>query len=121
MPQLILVQSERCQPFVNAMEKHLKETEKVTIQPTLAEGIAIGLPMRSPEILEYIYKYGVKSAVIPEATILPTRAMLAEQGIYCEHTTAGVYAGYLQYMKEHGRTPDSLISMCGAGLKSDHA
>ena len=55
-----------------------------------------------------------------EEEILPTRAALAKKGIYCEHTTAANYAAYLQYCKEYGPSPDCLITMCGAGLKSDH-
>ena len=92
----------------------------VSPAPTLAEGIAIGQPMRGEEILEKIYRYDMEIVEIPEEKILPARAALAAQGIYCEHTTAGNYAAYLRYCQEHGRTPDSLITMCGAGLKSDH-
>ena len=48
------------------------------------------------------------------------RAELARKGIYCEHTTAANYAAYQEYCRLHGETPDTLITMCGAGLKSDH-
>ena len=34
--------------------------------------------------------------------------------------TAANYAAYLEYCRIYGRTPDTLITMCGAGLKSDH-
>ena len=81
---------------------------------------AIGKPMRAPEILDFIYKYDIEIVTIPEEDILPARAALARRGVYAEHTTAGNYAAYLRYVKLHGRTPDSLITMCGAGLKSDH-
>ena len=57
---------------------------------------------------------------IPESEILPARATLAAKGVYCEHTTAGNFAAYKKYCELHSRTPDSLIIMCGAGLKSDH-
>lgn len=90
------------------------------VERTQAEGIAIGLPRRGAEILDYIYRYKVKSATIPEEKILAAREKLSRRGIYAEHTTAAVYAGYLHYCEEHGRTRDALISMCGAGLKSDH-
>ncbi len=30
------------------------------------------------------------------------------------------YAAYLEYCRLYGKTPDTLITMCGAGLKSDH-
>lgn len=120
MPNIIAIQSENCAPFAEAKRLGLKTPADVTPTPTLAEGIAIGKPMRGEEILELIYRYDMEIVEIPEETILPARAALAAQGIYCEHTTAGNYAAYLRYCELHGRTPDSLITMCGAGLKSDH-
>jgi len=88
--------------------------------PTMAEGIAIGEPMRGEEILSYIYKYGIEMQLVPEEGILDARAKLASKGVFCEHTTAGTYAAYLAYCKEHGQISDVLIPMCGAGLKSEH-
>ena len=120
MPQLYLVQSERCQPLVHAMSKHADHIRMEKTASTLAEGIAIGRPMRSAEILSYVYRYHVKSVTIPEDKILPAREKIAKQGIYCEHTTAAIYAGYETYCQQHGPLSDVLISMCGAGLKSDH-
>ncbi|MCR5756829.1 MAG: threonine synthase [Selenomonas sp.] len=121
MPQVVIVQSEVCQPFVKAMEAGRKDVAIEAVQRTLAEGIAIGVPMRSGEILEYIYKYKVQGVTIPEEGILPAREKIARQGIYCEHTTAAVYAGYERYCQQYGKPREALLSMCGAGLKSDHA
>ena len=55
-----------------------------------------------------------------EDKILEARAALARKGVYCEHTTAANYAAYLEYRRLNGPTPDTLLTMCGAGLKSDH-
>lgn len=120
MPNIIAVQSEYCDPFAKAVI--LKETypAKVIPKTTMAEGIAIGEPMRGEEILEYIYKHNIEIITAPENRILEARALLASKGIYCEHTTAATYAAYLKYCELKGKTPDSLIPMCGAGLKSDH-
>lgn len=120
MPNIVAIQSERCAPFAEAKRQGLKTPAGVTPTATLAEGIAIGQPMRGEEILEKIYRYDMEIIEIPEEAILPARAELARKGIYCEHTTAGNYAAYQRYCEIHGRTPDSLITMCGAGLKSDH-
>ena len=120
MPNVIAIQSEHCAPFAEAKRQGLKVPAAVTPQPTLAEGIAIGQPMRGTEILDKIYKYDIEIVEIPEEDILPARAALAAKGIYCEHTTAGNYTAYQKYCQLHGKTPDSLITMCGAGLKSDH-
>ena len=120
MPNVIAVQSERCAPFAEAVREGLNEPAQVAPVPTLAEGISIGKPMRGKEIMEIINRYGIRVAEIPEQDILPARAELARRGIYCEHTTAGNLAAYWKYCELYGKTPDSLITMCGAGLKSDH-
>ena len=121
MPQVVAVQSELCQPFIKAMKAGVADITAEPVQRTMAEGIAIGLPMRSAEILDYVYKYKVQGITIPEDKILGAREKIARQGIYCEHTTAAVYAGYAHYCEKYGRPQEALLSMCGAGLKSDHA
>ena len=120
MPQIIALQSELCDPLLQAAERGLTAPADVVPQPTLAEGIAIGKPMRGTEILAYVRKYGIRIVHAPENGILPAREALAKKGIYCEHTTAANYAAYLHYCGQYGPTPDCLITMCGAGLKSDH-
>lgn len=120
MPQIIAIQSENCAPFLKAVENNKKSPAEIDVKATLAEGIAIGEPKRGEEILEYIYKYDIEIITAPENKILEARKILASEGIYCEHTTAANYAAYLKYCQENGRTPDSLIPICGAGLKSDH-
>lgn len=120
LPQIIGIQSENCAPFLEAVKKGSGKPEPVDVRPTLAEGIAIGVPMRGREILEYIYKYKIRIITAPENRILGARAELAAKGIYCEHTAAASYAAYGQYCDIYGKTVDALIPMCGAGLKSDH-
>ena len=119
-PQIIALQSERCDPLLQAADRGLDAPVQVTPTPTLAEGIAIGQPMRGEEILAYAKKHGVRFVHAPEDRILEARAFLAGKGIYIEHTTAANYAAYLRYVELYGPTPDTLITMCGAGLKSDH-
>lgn len=120
MPHIVGVQSERCNPLEKAVRNGMKKPAEVVSVPTLAEGIAIGEPMRGEEILSYIYKYGVEMQTVPEDEILNARESLAKKGVFCEHTTAGTYAAYLAYCREHGKVSDVLIPMCGAGLKSEH-
>ena len=119
-PKVIAIQSERCDPFVKAAAVHSPDPAPVTPTPTMAEGIAIGVPMRGREILEAIYRYDMDLITAPEDRILEARSYLARRGIYCEHTTAANLAAYWHYCDTHGKTPDSLLTMCGAGLKSDH-
>ena len=119
-PQISALQSEKCDPLLQAAAQRRDDPAPVKPMPTLAEGIAIGQPMRGAEILAYAKKHSVRFVHAPEDRILEARAYLASKGIYIEHTTAANYAAYLRYVELCGPTPDTLITMCGAGLKSDH-
>lgn len=120
MPQILALQSENCDPLLRAARLGKTEPEIVTPTPTQAEGIAIGRPMRGHEILEYAQKYPICFINAPESRILEARSALAKRGIYCEHTSAANYAAYLAYCENNGPIRDCLITICGAGLKSDH-
>ena len=120
MPRVFAVQGENCAPFAEAVQAGKKEIEHITPKKTMAEGIAIGTPMRGDEILEYIYKYDIRVITAPEDGIIPAREKLAKKGVYVEHTTAATYAAYLKLVEQEGRLEDALLPMCGAGLKSDH-
>ena len=119
-PQIIALQSQNCDPLLRAAEHGEDVPETVMLTPTIAEGIAIGKPMRGREILALCKKHNVRFVHAPEDEILAARAVIARKGIYCEHTTAANYAAYLAYCRRYGKTPNTLITMCGAGLKSDH-
>ncbi len=119
-PNVFAIQSENCAPLLVANKNKLNTYSNIEVKSTIAEGIAIGKPMRSKEILDYSYKYNVEFIYAPESMILESRSELAKKGIYCEHTSAANYAAYLNYVKRNGVLEDSLITMCGAGLKSDH-
>ena len=116
MPNIVAIQSESCDPFVRAAEKGEKVPAAVDLKPTLAEGIAIGRPARGEEILEYIYRHDVRLIRAPEDRILEARSLLAEKGIYCEHTTAANYAAYLKYCEVHGKRPTACLR-CGGGTQ----
>ncbi len=119
-PQIIALQSERCDPLFKAVEGHADAPAKVAPQPTMAEGIAIGVPMRGRQILELAYKHDIRFVTAPEEKILEARAYIASKGVYCEHTTAANYAAYRRFCELYGSAPDALSTMCGAGIKSDH-
>ena len=119
-PKIYALQSEKCDPLLQASLSESAEPAAVNPEPTLAEGIAIGKPMRGEEILALARKWKIRFVHAPEEQILEARKQLAEQGIYIEHTTAANYAAYLALTARIGPLPDTLITMCGAGLKSDH-
>ena len=71
--------------------------------------------MRGREILDMMKRHDIRVVHAPEDRILEARALLARRGIYCEHTTAANYAAWGRYCELYGPTPDTLITMCGAG------
>lgn len=119
-PHVVALQSENCDPLYQARLQGKSDPVVVTPKPTHAEGIAIGRPMRGQELLAYMQKHNVTVVHAPEDRILDARAKLARRGIYCEHTTAANYAAWLKFCEDTGPKTDALITMCGAGIKSDH-
>ena len=118
LPRIFIVQSERCAPLYNTG----CTPRAVTPEPTYAEGIAIGKPMRGTEILSSDGYAGRRIVITaPEAGILPAREELSRSGFHVEHTTAATYAAYAACTTAQGLEGDSLIPLCGAGLKSDKA
>ena len=119
-PQIIALQSENCDPLLQAAGRNEHAPAHITPAPTLAEGIAIGRPMRGERILELARVHSIRFIHARENAILDAQSHLARHGIFCELTTAANYAAYLNYCAQYGSTPDCLITMCGAGLKSVH-
>ncbi len=120
MPQVVAFQSEKCDPVAQALRNRRRKTLPVEAQPTLAEGIAVGNPLRGDEILEYIYRYQLRVITAPESEIETAREMLAKQGMFVEPTAAAGLAAYRRHCREYGRPAAALLSLPGAGLKSEH-
>ncbi len=120
MPRVFAVQSERCAPILEAVRRGMSRPAEITPQATLAEGIAIGRPMRGEEILSLIARYDVCVVGAPEEGIIPARERLLRRGISSEHTSAAIYAAYTALVEGGARLADTLIPITGAGLKSEH-
>ncbi|MDO5530783.1 threonine synthase [Sutterella sp.] len=119
-PKIIALQSELCNPLERARAEGLDHAADVTPQPTIAEGIAIGKPLRDREILAMMKKHDIACVTAPEDKLLACRERLARQGLYIEHTTAANFAAWDHYQELYGPASDVLITLCGAGIKSDH-
>lgn len=119
-PKVIALQSELCDPLYQARTQGLEEAAPVNPQPTIAEGIAIGKPLRAHELLDYMRRHDVTVVKAPEDKILAARARMAKKGLYIEHTTAANFAAWDHYQELYGPATDVLITLCGAGIKSDH-
>lgn len=119
-PKVIAVQSELCDPLLRAQQQGKDDACCIDVRPTIAEGIAIGKPLRAKEILSYAKKHRVVFVAAPEDKLLEARAKVARQGLYIEHTTAANFAAWDRYCELYGPATDVLITLCGAGIKSDH-
>ena len=119
-PKIIALQSELCDPLLKAREAGALEAANVTPQPTIAEGIAIGKPLRARELLDMMRRHDVTVIAAPENRILEWRDRMAKRGFYIEHTTAANFAAWERYCELHPGATDVLITLCGAGIKSDH-
>jgi len=116
LPRIFIVQAEHCAPLYGAVV----QPRSIIPESTLAEGIAIGKPVRGKEILDQTFYAGERIVITaPEAGILRAREELSCNGFHVEHTTAAIYAAFLSYTASHVLEGDSLIPLCGAGLKSD--
>ncbi|MDO4936917.1 MAG: threonine synthase [Sutterellaceae bacterium] len=119
-PQIVALQSELCNPLETAVRQGSDVPVEVDVKPTIAEGIAIGKPLRGRELLAMVKKHNIALVIAPEDKILEARQRVARQGLYIEHTTAANFAAWDAYRQEHPEATDVLITLCGAGIKSDH-
>lgn len=119
-PKIVALQSEYCAPLLKARELGLDAPVSIDVKPTIAEGIAIGKPLRGSELLEMMKKHDITVVAAPEDKILAARAKIARAGLYIEHTTAANFAAWDHYCELYGPSTDVLITLCGAGIKSDH-
>lgn len=119
-PKIVALQSEYCAPLLKARELGLDAPVSIDVKPTIVEGIAIGKPLRGSELLEMMKKHDITVVAAPEDKILAARAKIARAGLYIEHTTAANFAAWDHYCELYGPSTDVLITLCGAGIKSDH-
>lgn len=79
---------------LKARELGLDAPVSIDVKPTIAEGIAIGKPLRGSELLEMMKKHDITVVAAPEDKILAARAKIARAGLYIEHTTAANFAAW---------------------------
>jgi threonine synthase len=118
LPRLIAIQAEACSPLERAWRAGTDVAAPTTNTGTAAEGIAIGAPVRSRQILAAVRSTGGRFVAVGEDAIAAARQELARLGLFVEPTAAAGYAG----LKAHRRAEpgDRLIvwPACGAGLKA---
>ncbi len=118
IPKLIGVQAAHCAPLSHAFAQQLEDVVPMDTQPSVAEGIAIALPRRAPQMLEFIRKTNGFFIDVEEQAITETWHTLAQRGYYVEPTSAAVIAGLQHYLDQHAQ-PDEVVAsvLTGHGLK----
>ncbi len=115
LPKIIAVQSSHCAPFYNKFH-NLPPTP---VQSTVAEGIAVGTPMRIDEMIEAVKESGGTVIKVDDPAVEKMKLELDAMGIYAEPTSAATPAGMVQYATQYGFAPNAkiIVPLTGSGLK----
>ena len=119
MPKIIGIQAAYCSPLYDAFHQKLSQIPSIEQKPTLAEGIAIALPMRGMQMIEQIRETGGTFLVVEEEEIKTSLLGMVRKGYYIEPTSAAVVAGVNQYLRNYAQKGERVVSVItGHGLKS---
>lgn len=114
LPKIIAVQSSHC-PSIFSKFNGAGEFQ---ISSTVAEGIAVGAPARSDEIITAVKESGGGIITVEDSEVLEANGRLAQMGIYCEPTSGAAPAGALKYFAGKNTAGLSiLVPLTGSGLK----
>lgn len=114
MPKLIAVQAQNCAPLYHAFHH---TNEKIILQPTVAEGIAIAQPIRAAQMIEAVKDSEGDFIVVTEDEIREAWNYCCSKGFYIEPTSAATIAGVKKYMEE--KESGLIVSLfTGHGLKA---
>jgi threonine synthase len=113
MPRLYGVQAERFAPLARALRG--EAVLSTSLEASIAEGICVRNPPRSPQILTAVGASGGDIFTVDEHSIARARAELARAGLFVEPTSAAAYAGAALLPAE--LRPDSIVILTGSGLK----
>ncbi len=118
MPRIFAVQPENCAPIAAAFLAG--EPVDVEVRPTIAEGTAIAVPVRLPEVLGALRETGGGAVTLSEAEIAHAALELARGGQYVEPTAAQPAAALAKLLASGAITPGqtTVLVLTGSGLKA---
>jgi threonine synthase len=115
LPYFVGVQAEPCSPMALGYREGLNQMAASPEGATLAEGVRVTKPVRAKAIIENMKNGAGEILAIPEKELLPAFQALAGKGIYCEPTSALVWAAVSKLRKPLNLPIILIIS--GNGLK----
>ena len=118
VPKLLGVQSEGCQPFVQAFEndRPLKEADENTV----ADSIAVGIPRNPIKAMNAIKKTNGHFIAVSDEKIMQAMKILGnKEGIFAEPAAAATVAGFIKARNKNTITSDDTVVLIntGNGLK----
>ena len=119
-PRMVVAQSAAAAPIVRAWEQGAEDPVAVTVAPTVAESIAVGVPALGWRALRALRESGGAAVACADDELLGAQARLARAaGIFCEPSAAASLAAALS-LKRAGRIRPTDLVICvvtGHGLK----
>jgi threonine synthase len=114
MPKIIAVQAQNCAPLAG----FLKVKTLFSVEPTLAEGIAVKQPVRLKQMAEVVKNTGGEVITVTENEIKDTWKMLALKGFMIEPTSAATISGTIKYNLKNVTNQQVVTLFSGNGLKA---
>jgi threonine synthase len=118
-PRIIGVQSEGCQPLVDAWRKG---RAPVTVEPnTIADGVAVGAPVLGEQALrEVTESAGAFLSVSDEAILDTMRTLATTAGVIAEPAGALALAGFRSALRSGliDRDEEVVVEVTGSGFKT---
>lgn len=118
VPKLVAVQAEGCAPLSGAFEAGENIPLDVEVSPTLAEGIAIALPLRGGQMLKAVRDTGGTFLSVSEEEILTAFNDMGRKGYCIEPTSSAVIAGAARYAATAPLDEVIVTMFTGHGLKA---
>lgn len=119
MPRIIAVQAENCAPLHRAFQQNLKEIPAIESRKTIAEGIAIAVPVRGEQIVAAVKETDGDFITVSETEIKDSLREMCRKGFYIEPTSAAAVAGVKKYTAAPGHGKERIVSVfTGHGLKA---
>lgn len=118
IPRFIGVQAKGCAPIFLMLKKKISRTINLRVKSTIAEGIAIGRPLRAKQIIEVIKKTDGTIIAVSDSEIIKALKQIYQQGIYIEPTSGAGVAGAIKYLQIANKKELIVSTFTGHGLKS---
>lgn len=117
VPAMIAVQSNGCDPIVQAWEQGLDAPPHVVPSPTVADGIIVEIPVRGKEVLRAIRETGGMALRVDNDAILAAQAKLHRRGLLAEPTSSVPVAALAAVREKLGSEAELVVPLTGNALK----